>query len=61
MTELCRLIVRHKSGIWPFLGLKLAILAAFFKDIDFKFVLPSIYKSGVWPILGLKLAILAAF
>ena len=31
MIELCPLLSRHKSGIWPILGLKLAILATFFK------------------------------
>ena len=31
MVELCQLISRLKSGIWPVLGLKLAILATFFK------------------------------
>ena len=31
MIELCQLMSRLKSGIWPVLGLKLAILATFFK------------------------------
>ena len=31
MIELCPLMSRLKSGIWPILGLKLAILATFFK------------------------------
>ena len=31
MIELCLLMSRLKSGIWPILGLKLAILATFFK------------------------------
>ena len=31
MIELCHLMSRFKSGIWPILGLKLAILASFFK------------------------------
>ena len=31
MIELCQLISRLKSGIWPILGLKLAILATFFE------------------------------
>ena len=31
MIELCRLMSRLKIGIWPVLGLKLAILATFFK------------------------------
>ena len=31
MIELCQLMSRLKSGIWPILGLKLAILATFFK------------------------------
>ena len=31
MIELCPLMSRLKSGIWPVLGLKLAILAIFFK------------------------------
>ena len=31
MIELCQLMFRLKSGIWPILGLKLAILATFFK------------------------------
>ena len=31
MSELCPLMSRLKSGIWPVLGLKLAILATFFK------------------------------
>ena len=31
MIELCSLMSRLKSGIWPVLGLKLAILATFFK------------------------------
>ena len=31
MIELCPLTSRLKSGIWPVLGLKLAILATFFK------------------------------
>ena len=31
MIELCPLMSRLKSGIWPGLGLKLAILATFFK------------------------------
>ena len=30
MIELCQLMSRLKSGIWPILGLKLAILATFF-------------------------------
>ena len=30
MIELCQLMSRLKSGIWPVLGLKLAILATFF-------------------------------
>ena len=34
MTELCQFMFRLKSGIWPF--------GHFFKDINFKFVLPSI-------------------
>ena len=29
MNELCQLMSRLKSGIWPILGLKLAILATF--------------------------------
>ena len=31
MIELCPLMSRLKSGIWPVLGLKLAILATFLK------------------------------
>ena len=31
MIELCPIMSRLKSGIWPILGLKLAILATFFK------------------------------
>ena len=31
MIELCYLKSRLKSGIWPILGFKLAILATFFK------------------------------
>ena len=31
MIELCPKMSRLKSGIWPNLGLKLAILATFFK------------------------------
>ena len=31
MIELCQLMYRLKSCIWPVLGLKLAILATFFK------------------------------
>ena len=31
MIELCQIMSRLKSGIWPILGLKLAILATFFK------------------------------
>ena len=31
MTELCQLMFRLKSGIWPILGLELAFLATFFK------------------------------
>ena len=31
MIELCPIMSRLKSGIWPILGLKLAILASFFK------------------------------
>ena len=31
MIELCQLMSRLKSGIWPILGLKLAILATSFK------------------------------
>ena len=31
MTELCPLMSRLKSGIWPILSLKLAILATLFK------------------------------
>ena len=31
MIELCQLMSRLKSGIWPILGLKLAILATFFE------------------------------
>ena len=31
MIELCQLLSRLKSGIWPILGLKLAILARFFE------------------------------
>ena len=31
MIELCPLMSRLKSDIWPVLGLKLAILATFFK------------------------------
>ena len=31
MVELCPLMSRLKSGIWPILGLKLVILATFFK------------------------------
>ena len=31
MIELCPLKSRLKSGIWPIFGLKLAILATFFK------------------------------
>ena len=31
MIELCQLMSRLKSGIWPVLGLKLATLATFFK------------------------------
>ena len=31
MIELCQLMSRLKGGIWPILGLKLAILATFFK------------------------------
>ena len=31
MIELCPIMSRLKSGIWPILGFKLAILATFFK------------------------------
>ena len=31
MIELCKLMFRLKSGIWPILGRKLAISATFFK------------------------------
>ena len=31
MIELCPLMSRLKSGIWPILGLKLAILVTFFE------------------------------
>ena len=31
MIEFCQLMSRLKSGIWPVLGLKLAIFATFFK------------------------------
>ena len=31
MIEVCPLISRPKSGIWPILGLKLAIFATFFE------------------------------
>ena len=46
MIELCPLMSRLKSGIWPILGLKLAILSHIFQDIDFKFVLPCIYNKS---------------
>ena len=33
-----------RSGSWPILGLKLAIVAIFFEDIDFKFTFTLIGK-----------------
>ena len=40
ITELCPFNVGAKVASWPRRGQKLAILATFFKDMDFKFVLP---------------------
>ena len=40
MVELCQLMSRLKSGIWPILGLKLAILATFFKISTSNFFFP---------------------
>ena len=43
MIELCPLMSMLKSGIWPVLGLKLAILATFFKISTSNLFCPSIY------------------
>ena len=43
-NELCPLMFRLKSGIWPTLGLKLAILAFFFDGLAFLIEAPK-----VWP------------
>ena len=41
MIELCPLMSRLKSGIWPILGLKLAILATFFKILTSNLFCPA--------------------
>ena len=44
MIELCPLMSRLKSGIWPILGLKLAILATFFEILTLNLFCPNIYN-----------------
>ena len=45
MIELCQLMSRLKSGIWPILGLQLAILATFFKISTSNLLMENIYCS----------------
>ena len=43
MTELCPLMPRLKSGIWPVFCPKVDYFGQIFLNIDLKFILPCIY------------------